>query len=73
MDSVQKLSPPRAYSFGVSREAYRRVYLKHAPAKDLSIPGPGTYGVGGLMGKEGIKVAFRKQVNQSGRLAVGPA
>jgi hypothetical protein len=71
MDSMRRMSPTRAYSFGASREAYKRVYLKHAPAKDLSIPGPGTYGLGGMMGKEGMKVAFRKQVNESGRLAVG--
>ena len=70
MDSMRKMSPYRAYSFGASREAYRRVYLKHAPAKDLSIPGPGTYKLGGTLGKDGMKITFRKQIGQKGRLTV---
>jgi hypothetical protein len=31
----------RAFTFGISREAYKKVYLKNHPPKDKAIPGPG--------------------------------
>ena len=33
----------RAFSFGIAREAYSKVYLKESPPVDTSIPGPGAY------------------------------
>lgn len=33
----------RAISFGVSREFFKRVYLKENPPHDISVPGPGHY------------------------------
>jgi hypothetical protein len=31
----------KAFSFGIAREAYEKVYIKEQPPKDKSIPGPG--------------------------------
>lgn len=31
----------KAYSFGIAREAYSKVYIKENPARDPSVPGPG--------------------------------
>ena len=33
----------QVYSFGASREAYTKVYIKKNPWRDPSMPGPGTY------------------------------
>ncbi len=35
--------PKKAYSFGLAREAFKKVFLRHNPAIDVTIPGPGTY------------------------------
>jgi hypothetical protein len=35
----------QSYSFGISREAYKKVYLKHNPNRDPNLPGPGVYDV----------------------------
>lgn len=32
-----------AYTFGVSRDAYQKVYLRQNPPADNTIPGPGAY------------------------------
>ena len=31
----------KAYSFGIAREAYSKVYIKEQPPMDRAIPGPG--------------------------------
>lgn len=33
----------RAFSFGISRDYFKRVYYKENPPVDTSLPGPGTY------------------------------
>jgi len=33
----------KAFSFGIAREAYTKVYIKENPIRDPSIPGPGQY------------------------------
>jgi hypothetical protein len=33
----------RGYSFGQSREKFKKVYLKENPPIDESVPGPGNY------------------------------
>jgi hypothetical protein len=38
-----KIAGSKAFSFGISREAYSKVYVKDAPPNDRSIPGPGQY------------------------------
>ena len=85
---VQDLSPPpttynlksdfkkqpssKAYSFGISREAYEnvsgshidiKVYLKEHPARDKNIPGPGTYKPPTCMGQEGSKYSLRPRTS----------
>ena len=47
-----------AYSFGISRDAYKKVYIKGNPAKDLSLPGPGVYNVSEKAGKNAKKVSM---------------
>jgi hypothetical protein len=41
-DKVNGLKPG-AFSFGMSREHFRKVYLKENPPVDISVPGPGQY------------------------------
>ena len=33
----------KAFSFGIAREAYSKVFIKEQPPMDKSIPGPGQY------------------------------
>jgi hypothetical protein len=42
----------KAFSFGIAREAYEKVYVKENPPSDKSIPGPGTYYVPPKIGNE---------------------
>ena len=49
----------KAYTFGISREAFRKVYVTGARPRDPSIPGPGTYAIPKLVGLEGTKYTFR--------------
>jgi hypothetical protein len=58
-------SGTKAYSFGIAREAYSKVYIKEAPPSDRSIPGPGQYASTGLLGNVGAKYTLRpRTVNQ---------
>ena len=41
-----------AYTFGISREAYSKVFIKENPPVDKAIPGPGAYKVPEMIGKE---------------------
>ena len=45
----------RAFSFGIAREAYSKVYIKENPLRDPCIPGPGTYGMPNIVGNETSK------------------
>ena len=68
--SFDKSSPEgKAFTFGISRDAYARVnlvsllsivqvYLKHHPAKDRSIPGPGAYDEGPKLGEKAKKISM---------------
>jgi len=49
----------KAFSFGISREAYNKVYLKEHPARDKTIPGPGTYNPTKSFGDEAVKFSLR--------------
>lgn len=56
----------KVFSFGICREAYAKVYIKAHPAKDPSMPGPGTYDVKGRLGKDALKYSMRpKTTNPS--------
>lgn len=39
----QKWAKSRAYTFGISREFFSKVYLRENPPKDPCVPGPGKY------------------------------
>ena len=43
----------QAYSFGISRESYSKVYNEKNVLPDSANPGPGTYKVQEMCGKEG--------------------
>ena len=49
----------KAFSFGISREAYSKVYQKGGGNTDRGIPGPGTYNANDLMGKGVPKYSLR--------------
>ena len=51
IDSIKKLIPKKAYTFGVAREAFKKVYLKHNPTLDIAGPGPGAYSTLNRLGK----------------------
>jgi hypothetical protein len=51
-DFDKNLPHGRAFSFGISRDAYSKVFIKENPNADRSIPGPGTYTVQPKIGNE---------------------
>jgi hypothetical protein len=54
----------KAFSFGIAREAYSKVYIKENPPRDPSVPGPGQYQIPGVTGIEASKYTMRpKTVN----------
>jgi hypothetical protein len=55
----------KAYSFGIAREAYSKVYLKENPARDASVPGPGQYPISGVMGFETSKYTMRPKTGNN--------
>ncbi len=56
----------RAFSFGIAREAYSKVYVKENPPNDKSIPGPGTYVVPPKIGNEAKKYSiYGRNANHS--------
>lgn len=56
----------KKFTFGISREAYKSVYLKHNPAVDKNIPGPGTYNqVPEDFGRDAKKFSLRPKTSNS--------
>ncbi|CDW81826.1 UNKNOWN [Stylonychia lemnae] len=56
----------KAFSFGIAREAYSKVYIKEHPIRDPSVPGPGQYQIPGIVGNEASKYTMRpKTVSMS--------
>lgn len=49
----------KAFSFGIAREAYSKVFIKEQPPMDKSIPGPGQYTVPVLIGNNAQKYTIR--------------
>lgn len=41
--TFSKTPKSNAYTFGMSREFFRKVYLKENPPRDKNVPGPGAY------------------------------
>lgn len=48
-----------AYTFGLSREAYQKAYVREHPPRDPAVPGPGAYVDKGALGDEGSKWSMR--------------
>jgi hypothetical protein len=63
----------KAYSFGIAREAYSKVYLKGHKGPDMArdIPGPGTYNnnLYDAMGKSGMSYSLRPRTGNVGIIA----
>lgn len=49
----------RAFTFGIAREAYLKVYVKENPPSDKSIPGPGAYQIQPKIGNEAQKFTIK--------------
>lgn len=59
-DTGTQMTKAGVYTFGVSREAYKKVYLPKAKVTDPLLPGPGAYTVKlKQLGTEGQKWGFR--------------
>lgn len=58
----------RAFSFGIAREAYSKVYIKENPVADKSIPGPGTYTVPPKIGNEASKYTLKGRTTNHRKL-----
>ena len=48
-----------SYTFGLAREAFKKVFLPHNPPRDPTIPGPGTYREREGIGKSGERYSMR--------------
>ena len=61
----------RAFSFGIAREAYSKVYIKENPPIDKSIPGPGTYVIQPKIGNEASKYSMKgRTINHCKRIKI---
>lgn len=49
----------RAFSFGLSREHFKRVFLKENLQTDPCVPGPGQYRIPSVIGREGQPVSIK--------------
>lgn len=59
---------PKAFSFGMSREHYKKVYIKEAVQVDPVVPGPGRYALPTSIGQDGhitMKGRNEKEKSQS--------
>ena len=61
---------PKAYTFGVCRGAYSKVYLQANPVNITNVPGPGAYEVRSPPGKEATKYTMRPKTSGSGTMHV---
>ena len=57
--STQHKEP--SYSFGASRECYKKVYYDHLLGPDKAFPGPGKYNEKRGIGKEGTCYSMRQK------------
>jgi hypothetical protein len=55
-------------SFGISRDAYAKVYAEAHPISDQSVPGPGSYHPKELIGNESLKFSIRAKVNMGSNI-----
>ena len=52
-----------SYTFGLAREAFKKVFLANNLPRDLSVPGPGTYRTKEITGSNGEKYTMRKKTS----------
>ena len=60
-----KIPVGKAFSFGISRAAYGKVYLKEQPPPDKAIPGPGQYQINGTFGNSGLQYSLRPRTGDN--------
>ena len=49
----------RAFSFGLSREHFKKVFIRENLQVDPSVPGPGSYSIPVRVGTEGQNVSMK--------------
>eukprot|EP00347_Sterkiella_histriomuscorum_P002371 403368412 len=67
----------KAFTFGLSKEHFQRVYLENHPARDRDIPGPGEYNPQEKIGEKSQKITISGRTNNpllltSQRFVPGP-
>lgn len=55
----------KAYSFGIAREAYSKVFIKEHPPRDPTVPGPGQYTIPTVTGNENAKYTMRPKTTNA--------
>ena len=60
-----KQPPGLAFSFGIARDAYSKVFIKENPPRDPAVPGPGQYPIPELVGNEAAKYTMRPKTQGS--------
>lgn len=66
-DPNSPMRKSKAFSFGMSREAYEKVYLPNQKNnKDKSIPGPGTYNLFSTIGTDSRKYSLYGRTSSVG-------
>jgi hypothetical protein len=56
-----------AYTFGLAREAFQKVFLSHHLPFDPTVPGPGSYKHSEKTGKEGYRYTMRRRASKDRR------
>ena len=73
-----KIKNKFGYSFGLSREFYKKVFLENNAPIDQQIPGPGKYDTTIKLGKDApkfslySKIDYDKYINKKNKLTPGP-
>ena len=55
-----------AYTFGLAREAFQKVFLSHHLPIEPNVPGPGSYKHTEKTGNEGYRYTMRKRTGKLG-------
>lgn len=61
-ESLKRISKSKAFTFGISREAYKKVYVNNSSCIDFSLPGPGTYPTTEYIGREGQRSTLKPKL-----------
>lgn len=55
----------KGFSFGISRDAYSKVYNEKDKKPDKAVPGPGTYQTDERCGKEGLRYTLKPRISSN--------